>query len=1301
MVRNWFIWVIALLFPLAVVAQLTPGPDAYGDEEQRITAGTTVHAETSSDPSVIESAPVSPVHLTPSDPASTALSVASEPEPSTLELAEDTQPLAVDEPSTTDRIAVDAATPTSDTSVEPGNLAASNPLITAVEETDVAPNAPGDGEDGVLSDGVEVPVVQAEVPSARRMALRAAVTTPITSIGTTIGTDHPANPGDVMVFKQAELIEGMVNTWEVTLRIEGMDPTTTADVVLVIDTSGSMGNYGRMQAAKDAANAFIDRLLTDNPNPANSIRIGIVTFASQASAAQGLAGKDSVATLHNTVNGLVANGGTFTQAGMHVAKQMLTGSTADHKHIVLLSDGQPTYSYAINNRDNYLVRYDGPGWETSTQVPESAFNYANRVGDGANLRQRYYDAQGTENDRYYNNGNSAIAEAGFAKAEDTRVWTIALSVNEVGQRVLGNMASPDSYYTSEPTSLTTVFTTIAGAIVAAVNDAEVTDPMGVGFQIPSSQVDNIQASQGPWTYDPATNRLSWNPGTLTTPISPGSNIKYAELIYRIEINDAILGQTPNAAGEYPTNGDAQVGFTDANGNPQTQSFPIPTVNPVLYTVKKVLVDSELDPLVLDRDFTVEVSGPGTVDPIQNTTRSYVLNASHTTTKLITDLRFDATYTFAEIGALGDYKVSYEVNGNPVTDLQFTIAGDQTDDVHVTVTNVYEPITVTGAKTWVGAPDPTPAVWFQLVRVNPDNTTTTIGGPRLVPSGTNQVTWTQLDADVDATKFVKYRPDAQPYEYRVNEVDALGNDYIPVGFTKNESELSVTNTFHEPDPTNITSVRFEKTWRGVPEGTTPPDLTVTVRSGDTVYRTATLVYPATSMEWKDLPLNDDQGHLITYTVEESQLNDYDESPVTHTTDAVHSVVFTDGSPLNSPSFIITRLDDGANQPFVIWTLNHVTDRTGFLNQVIAAAQIGGTTPQIIIDLETYVNSGNTYFLWYEGAQVADDALPADPDAGAVRVAVTFSAGAITTSSISFEGGVWSGFVSGTYSSTLATATNTHNPTGLTLIKAIDAQHLSSLPSGVLPVVDASQFTVQASIDQTVALSGAGQATTTDLTPGSYALSESADPGNAADYYVQKDSWVCADDETDLPVHVADSAVQLNAGQQITCTLTNATAALTVLKHLPNGDPTQIRLTATPGDQTLIGLETTGETLTDGKATVSTANTIPVRPGVAYTLDESASVAFLRNGLERYTGPDPANPDMTNAAHWVSVDSATVSVAPGEHAVYRFVNRTAPAVPIPLTGGVGRTAFLVSSALLVVIATTTVAAAVRRRDTRLAR
>ncbi len=687
--------------------------------------------------------------------------------------------------------------------------------------------------------------------------------------GPVIGTDHPTEPGEVMLFKQAVPVEGMVNVWDITLRIEGRDKPVTSDIILVIDTSGSMNDNGRMQAAKDAANLFIDTLL---PAGNTTTRIGIVNFDYYAYNAHALS--MDATSLKNAVNGLSAGGGTFTQEAVKQAEEMLAGSNANYKHIVLLSDGMPTYSYEINynyrmntsNLERFYVNQWSQAWQTRSDTPEGEFGTL-RFGTGNSIRSRYDDPWGTTNDKYYNHGNSAIAQAGFAKARDNRVWTIALDLdpnnpdNQIGIEVLQAMASPDSFYESDPSSLSAVFANIAGLIGAAVQDAVISDPMGVGFQVPIGEVINISATQGIPSYDPVTKKITWNPGTLTEPIEEGSDIRYAELTYRVELNDAILGQEPDANGEYPVNGNANISYKDSEGNTQTGSFPVPTVNPVLYKVVKVLQDKDGNTITADRDFTIEITGPwgdGTVG-----TKTFTLNTSTlSSTALLTDLRWGATYTFEEtgtsLGLLADYEIKYYVNG--VEQSSFTIVDGNTADVEIKIVNKEKSIyiDVSGSKTWDDANDQDGARPDSItIRLWADGTE--VDSKTVTPDNDGNWAWS-------FTGLNRYRDGGVEIVYTVTE-DAVD------GYDTEVSGYDVTNSY-TPETVNI---KIEKKWIDVnnQDGLRPESITINLLADGTKVDSAT-VTADDGWAWSFTGLNRyrDGGVEIVYTVTEDEVDGYD-------------------------------------------------------------------------------------------------------------------------------------------------------------------------------------------------------------------------------------------------------------------------------------------------------------------------------------------------------------------------------------------------------------------------------------------
>lgn len=137
--------------------------------------------------------------------------------------------------------------------------------------------------------------------------------------------------------------------------------------------------------------------------------------------------------------------------------------------------------------------------------------------------------------------------------------------------------------------------------------------------------------------------------------------------------------------------------------------------------------------------------------------------------------------------------------------------------------------IVAQKIWSGGSDPRPDVWFRLYR---KVGTTGIGEPvpGLSPNPVQLPQPTGTSASVEWTGLSATNTNDEPYIYYVEEVDAEGNPATTPGYrmTIGEDGLTITNTFlGSPDPTNITSLRFEKTWmpNPLPEGVTPPPITV--------------------------------------------------------------------------------------------------------------------------------------------------------------------------------------------------------------------------------------------------------------------------------------------------------------------------------------------------------------------------------------------------------------------------------------------------------------------------------------------
>ncbi|MDA3935486.1 MAG: VWA domain-containing protein [Actinomycetota bacterium] len=120
-----------------------------------------------------------------------------------------------------------------------------------------------------------------------------------------------------------------------TLSVSGADEQSEpTDVVLVIDTSGSMGGAA-LESAKQAADAFFAGLSAPN-------RVAVVAFSTQARVVQGFSEDD--AALSSAVGELKASGETALYDALLAASDLISASPHEHGAIVVLSDGGDTVS---------------------------------------------------------------------------------------------------------------------------------------------------------------------------------------------------------------------------------------------------------------------------------------------------------------------------------------------------------------------------------------------------------------------------------------------------------------------------------------------------------------------------------------------------------------------------------------------------------------------------------------------------------------------------------------------------------------------------------------------------------------------------------------------------------------------------------------------------------------------------------------------------------------------------------------------------------------------------------------------
>ena len=450
--------------------------------------------------------------------------------------------------------------------------------------------------------------------------------------GGTTASGGPVWPaeGSINLSKKAQPVEGQDGLYELTLTIEGKNYSTTSDVVLVIDNSNSMyykngkddrDGYGnattapRMKNTIAAAKAFADKLLTEN----STTHIALVVYGTNVHWSTDFydaAHKSDLTQKLGEISQDYNNGGTNQQAGIHKAQELLEASTGKQKNIVILSDGEPTYSHpfvATATYEGCSRRYDwgcgefGPTGGRITNIGAFTPDYNDVIGKGNKFTMDYNavvtatcpkHGGSTAEDYVYaldgtvtqtsgtNNGVATIWEANQAKAAGTTIFSVALQAGTNGENTLKSCATDAAkgYFAigqndNVETKLTAAFETIAGSIAKAATNGSVTDPMSqyvnlafTGDPKVTNSLDEYNAggydvylSQGTVTRSGET--LNWNVGDINegTP---------AVMKYRVTLKDNVQ---PDKT--YPTNDTTTFNYTDYQDQETSKNFEIPEVAP--------------------------------------------------------------------------------------------------------------------------------------------------------------------------------------------------------------------------------------------------------------------------------------------------------------------------------------------------------------------------------------------------------------------------------------------------------------------------------------------------------------------------------------------------------------------------------------------------------------------------------------------------------------------------------------------------------------------------------------------------
>ena len=251
----------------------------------------------------------------------------------------------------------------------------------------------------------------------------------------------------------------------VTGKSQASSSSSKADVIVVLDTSGSMSEragdswQSRLSVAKSAVNSLAEELLsnntTDNPD---AVQLSLVTFSNYATTR--ITGTMSLSGFQRQVNSLTATGGTNWEDALKTANAIKTRKGAD-VYVIFVSDGDPTYRntrgtrawgqdrdefeshssdghtyYGTGNSDAYGLNYDRARDQAVAIAGEGKSFFAIGAFGNVSNMQKLAAASGQAGN-YYSAADSAALNAAF----DNIINTITHNLTYSNVKVTDGMTS--------------------------------------------------------------------------------------------------------------------------------------------------------------------------------------------------------------------------------------------------------------------------------------------------------------------------------------------------------------------------------------------------------------------------------------------------------------------------------------------------------------------------------------------------------------------------------------------------------------------------------------------------------------------------------------------------------------------------------------------------------------------------------------------------------------------------------------------------------------------------------------------
>uniref|UniRef100_UPI0022E8168E MBG domain-containing protein n=1 Tax=Hungatella effluvii TaxID=1096246 RepID=UPI0022E8168E len=353
--------------------------------------------------------------------------------------------------------------------------------------------------------------------------------------------DDNTTPGKVFPTKTAEWVDEVNGLAKINFTIYGNPVRKGSDVILIVDSSGSMSGT-KWSTAKSGAKGFVDNLYESVDGVPSDNRIAIVDFDSSAIAYPGT---------NNSTE-------TFLKADETIKvgnKKPVTYSATDYFKTYVI-DKQMSASGGTN--------YD------------YAFQAAKRIIDGRSDTSRpvyiVFMSDGEPRDYDWSDYHTGQKDAADLREQGVTIYSIGLNIGtyNFNNFIVPLASSPKSTYAiniEKTSDLVGIYDAIASSIKIAGTEATITDVINTeAFEIATDYNNGMwyEASTGTVSKSSDNKTVTWDFGNI-------SANKETLTIY-IKVKDTVPGGTAP-----DTNKEANVDYTDPNEQPQTQDIPSPNL----------------------------------------------------------------------------------------------------------------------------------------------------------------------------------------------------------------------------------------------------------------------------------------------------------------------------------------------------------------------------------------------------------------------------------------------------------------------------------------------------------------------------------------------------------------------------------------------------------------------------------------------------------------------------------------------------------------------------------------------------